>query len=115
LAASGRLGSLASAPMHWVNRILLAMLVAGILAYWPERLELAASSEDLERVGRERDELVTTNETLREEIRRMQAEIHALKHDPREVARIAREDLNLVRAGEVVFEVQRPNAAAGGQ
>lgn len=97
--------------MHWVNRILLAALAAGILAYWPERLELTAHSEDLERVLRERDALVTSNETLELEIERMQAEIHALKHDPREVARIAREDLNLVRAGEVVFEVQRPAAA----
>lgn len=100
--------------MHWVNRILLAVLVAGILAYWPERLELAASSDDLERVGRERDELEAGNDVLREEIRLMQAEIHALKHDPREVARIAREDLNLVRAGEVVFEVERPKSADGG-
>ena len=97
--------------MHWVNRILLALLAAGIIAYWPERLDLAASSEDLERVVRERDELVEGNEVLREEIRLMQAEIHALKTDPREVARIAREDLNLVRAGEVVFEVERSGAA----
>lgn len=99
--------------MHWVNRILLALLVAGIIAYWPERLELTSSSEDLERVGREREQLVEGNDALREEIRLMQAEIHALKHDPREVARIAREDLNLVRAGEVVFEVERPGTGGG--
>lgn len=94
--------------MHWVNRILLAALIAGVLAFWPERLELAGGSDDLERVGREREELRAANEALREEIRLMRAEIHALKHDPREVARIAREDLNLVRAGEAVFEVERP-------
>jgi cell division protein FtsB len=99
--------------MHWVNRILLALLAAGIIAYWPERLELTAGSEDLERVVRERDELEAGNEALREQIRLMQAEIHALKTDPREVARIAREDLNLVRAGEVVFEVERPGAGGG--
>ncbi|MEX1364030.1 MAG: septum formation initiator family protein [Nannocystaceae bacterium] len=97
--------------MHWVNRILLAALVAGVLALWPERLELTGESDDLERVGREREQLETANEALREEIRLMRAEIHALKHDPREVARIAREDLNLVRAGEAVFEVQRPEGA----
>jgi cell division protein FtsB len=99
--------------MHWVNRILLALLAAAIIAYWPERLELTAGSEDLERVVRERDELEAGNEALREQIRLMQAEIHALKTDPREVARIAREDLNLVRAGEVVFEVERPGAGGG--
>lgn len=96
--------------MHWVNRILLATLVAGIFAYWPKRLDLAASSEDLERVVAERDELTEGNEALREQIRLLAAEIHALKHDPREVARIAREDLNLVRPGEVVFDVERPPA-----
>lgn len=93
--------------MHWVNRILLAALVAGVIALWPERFELAANSEDLERIGRERDELRAANEELREEIRLLASEVDALKTDPREVARIAREDLNLVRAGEVVFEVER--------
>jgi len=93
--------------MHWVNRILLAALVAAAIAYWPERLELATSSEDLERISREREELRAANDALHEEIRLIRAEIYALKHDPREVARIAREDLNLVRAGEVVFEVER--------
>lgn len=93
--------------MHWVNRILLAALVAGVIALWPERFELAASTEDLDRIGRERDELRATNDELREEIRLIAAEVEALKSDPREVARIAREDLNLVRAGEVVFEVER--------
>jgi len=97
--------------MHWVNRILLATLVVGIIAVWPERLELAASSEDLARVRRERDELVAGNDVLREEIRLMAAEIQALKQDPREVARIAREDLNLVRPGEVVFEVEHSGGA----
>jgi len=92
--------------MHWVNRILLATLVVGIIAVWPERLELATRSEDLVRVQAERDELTAGNAELQEEIRLMAAEIQAMKQDPREVARIAREDLNLVRPGEVVFEVQ---------
>jgi len=86
--------------------------VAAAIAYWPERLELATSSEDLERISREREELRAANDVLHEEIRLIRAEIYALKHDPREVARIAREDLNLVRAGEVVFEVQRTGGDA---
>lgn len=94
---------------------MVAALVAGVIALWPERVELTAASEDLERVGREREELRAANEALREEIRLIRAEIHALKHDPREVARIAREDLNLVRAGEAVFEVERPGGDAAGE
>ena len=101
--------------MHWVNRILVALLIAGVVAYWPERLELAAQTEDLERVRRERGQLQDANTALREDIRRIRAEIEALKTDPREIARIAREDLNLVRPGEVVFEVARvPAPSASG-
>ena len=96
--------------MHWVNRILIAALVAAIVAFGPKQLELAASSDDLSRVNAEREELTVANETLEEEIRLLQAEVDALKADPAEVARIAREDLNLVLPGEVVFEVQRIQA-----
>jgi cell division protein FtsB len=96
--------------MHWVNRILLAGLVAALVAFGPKQLELAAESDDLSRVTAERDELVSGNDTLREEIRLLEAEVAALKSDPAEVARIAREDLNLVLPGEVVFEVEHVDA-----
>lgn len=98
--------------MHWVNRILLALLVAAAVAFWPERLELAAQTEDLERVRRERAALAEKNDALREDIRLISAEVSALQTDSREIARIAREDLNLVRPGEVVFEVEHIAAAA---
>jgi cell division protein FtsB len=94
--------------VHWVNRILLALLLAGAITLWPERSQLAGAwTEDLERVRAERDTLHEGNAALHEQLRLLQAEIDALKTDPREVARIAREDLNLVRPGEVVFEVER--------
>lgn len=92
--------------MHWLNRILLATLVAAGIAYGPEQFELATRSDDLSRVRTERNALAEGNERLREDIRLLRAEVQALKHDPREVARIAREDLNLVAPGEVVFEVE---------
>ena len=92
--------------MHWVNRILVALIAAGILAYWPERFDLAVQSEDLERIRRERAALADKNDEIREDIRLMEAEIRALKSDPAEIARIAREELNLIRPGEVVFEVE---------
>jgi cell division protein FtsB len=93
--------------MHWLNRILLALLVAAGVAYGPDQFELAAGGDDLSRVQAEAEDLRDANAALREEIRLLEAEVHALQHDPAEVARIAREDLNLVGPGEVVFEVQR--------
>lgn len=97
--------------MHWLNRILLAALIAAAVAFGPEQFELAAGTSDLERVLEEREQLRTDNETLREEIDLLRSEIEALETDASEVARIAREDLNLVRPGEVVFEVDRGEPA----
>jgi cell division protein FtsB len=93
--------------MHWMNRVLLAGVVAGLVAWGPSQLERAAGTGELDRVERERTELETGNTELRADIRALSAEVRALKTDPSEVARIAREDLNLVGPGEVVFEVER--------
>jgi len=98
--------------MQWVNRILLAALLAFAVAYLPQHIYSSSGGEDLGRVEREHLALQASNDRLRGEIEALRAEIAALKRDPAEVARIAREDLNLIRPGEVVFEVQRPAAPA---
>jgi cell division protein FtsB len=97
--------------MHWFNRILLASLVAAGVAWGPAQFQTATASGDLARVRRERDGLRDVNADLREHNRLLQAEVHALQSDPREIARIAREDLNLVAPGEVVFEVEHVTKA----
>ena len=98
--------------MHWMNRVLLAGLVAGLVAWGPSQLERAAGTDELDRVEREKAELEAGNAALQDEIRALSSEVRALKTDPSEVARIAREDLNLVVPGEVVFEVERVQPAA---
>ncbi len=106
--------------MAWLNRLLLALLVAGAIAYLPRQLTESGSSEDLARVQRERTELEAGNEALRADIELLAAEVRALHQDPgdprgredlnAEIERIAREDLNLIRPGEVVFEVNAQEA-----
>lgn len=98
--------------MQWVNRILLAALLAFAVAYLPQHIYSSGGGDDLTRVEREHLALQRSNERLRGEIAALRAEVAALKRDPAEVARIAREDLNLIRPGEVVFEVQQPAAPA---
>lgn len=107
--------------MVWLNRLLLALLVAGAVAYLPRQLAEGSRSEDLARVQREREELEAGNAELRAEIDLLQAEVRALHRDPEdprarreldaEIERIAREDLNLIRPGEVVFEVESQGAS----
>ncbi len=91
--------------MHWLNRILLAVLVAGVIAVAPRQFKAASNNDDLTRVVDEKAALVETNSALQSDIELLRAEVSALKGDRAEVARIAREDLNLVMPGEVVFEV----------
>ncbi|MCA9635309.1 MAG: septum formation initiator family protein [Myxococcales bacterium] len=93
--------------MHWLNRILLAGLLAFAVATCPQQVYRSAGAEDLDRIEREHEALERSNARLRREIEVIRAEVGALRRDPAEVARIAREDLNLIRPGEVVFEVTR--------
>ncbi len=102
--------------MTWLNRILLALLITGALAFLPNYEQLG--SEDLSRVRAERDALDESNRVLRDEIRLIEAEVDALQPNvdepgstdriDHELARIAREDLNMIEPGELVFEVRRP-------
>lgn len=102
--------------MTWPNRILLAALIAGVIAFFPRHE--AVEPEDLGRVSAERDELAEKVETLRSGLASIEAEVRAL-HRPasasdsgaNELARIARNDLKLVKPGEVVFEIERVKKA----
>jgi hypothetical protein len=102
----------------WPNRILLAALIAGAIAFFPRRD--AVEPEDLGRVSAEREELAAKVEALRIELASIEAEVRAL-HRPSnasdsgasELARIARSDLKLVKPGEVVFEIERVQKDAG--
>lgn len=94
--------------MQWLNRVIVALLAIAALAYLPAELGTTAQdSEGVARVRDERDALAASNAELRQEIELLRAEVRALKEDPREVERIAREDLNMARPGEVVFEFAR--------
>lgn len=99
--------------MHWLNRILLAVLVAGVIAVAPRQFKAASDNDDLTRVVDEKAALVETNAGLQSDIDLLRAEVSALKGDRAEVARIAREDLNLVMPGEVVFEVDYETPGGG--
>jgi cell division protein FtsB len=100
--------------VSWPNRILFVLMIVGGLVLLPHRE--GVEPDDLARITAERDELREKVARIRTEIGRLQGEVDALHHDPddplrsearvqRELARIAREDLNLIRPGEVVFEV----------
>ena len=77
---------------------LIALLVGSLFG---DRgiLHLMAQRERAERLQREIEE-------MRAENGRLAAEIDALRRDPRAIERLAREQLGLARAGEVVFLIR---------
>ena len=96
--------------MTWPNRILLAALIVGLIAFLPRQDSI--EPEDLGRVTREREDLGAKVDLLNVELAQLEAEVRALHRPPDgprgddgELARIARGDLNLIRPGEVVFEI----------
>ncbi len=70
---------------------------------------------DFMKLSKEKAALIDANRALANDIETLRAEISALKGDRAEVARIAREDLNLVFPGEVVFEVDYVDGMEAGR
>lgn len=52
----------------------------------------------------ELQEIARNNDRLREEVRRLQHEVRALRSDERAIERIARDELGMVRADEIIFQ-----------
>jgi cell division protein FtsB len=102
--------------MRWAWRVALALALAGSLAYVPYRLldpvatrQVAELGDELFRTRAQSDELAAANASIRREI-------NALRDDPGTIAAIARDDLGMVRADEIIIRVEatrpRPLGAA---
>jgi cell division protein FtsB len=55
----------------------------------------------------ERDRVHLTNARLREENQKLSHQIRRLRHQKEEVEKIAREELGLVKKGEVIYQFER--------
>ena len=94
-----------------LKAVAIAALVVGAIVYGALRDE-----EGVRHVFRERSRLQELNHSvagLREENQKLRAQIKALREDPRAVERLAREDLGLSKAGEVVFILESEPEGTG--
>jgi cell division protein FtsB len=95
-----------SPVVRWVARGLVAVSLAFAFGYLPYRVYGGAGLGRLRRLTVELAELKARNQVTSAENARLRAEVHALRHDLGAVERVAREELGLVRPGEVVFQIE---------
>lgn len=90
---------LSTGSLRWLSYTLAALLVTfSLFTTFGDRglLHLRRLSEEKRKLDERNFRLQRTNEALRERIYR-------LRHDNRYLEKIAREDLGLVRRGEIVY------------
>jgi cell division protein FtsB len=61
---------------------------------------------DLNRLKTERDRLVKTNEQLTRKNLSLSVEIDRLKHDPKYIENVARQELGMIGEGELILKPQ---------
>ena len=63
---------------------------------------------DLNILKSQRNQLTATNEQLRRDNHAMSVEIDRLKHDPKYIENVARQELGMVAEDELILKPQRP-------
>ena len=102
----------------WVRRLGVAALVALALGYVPYHLYGSSGLARYVKLKRERDGLHDANRSLYEANQRLRAELDGLTDGDSEnlsraaVERAARDELGLVKPGEVVYKVASGSAEA---
>ncbi len=99
-------------PRVWLRRLGIAALLALALGYVPYHLYGSSGLARYMRLKRERDALHEGNLKIHEANQRRRAELEALSGDDgtlsrAAVERAARDELGLVKPGEVVYQVNR--------
>ena len=80
-----------------------AMLVCAIVAV-PLRILAEEGLPRYRALQAEQVDLDAQNDRMRREVRDLQREVEALRSDPGAIERIARDELGMVRPGEVIFQ-----------
>jgi cell division protein FtsB len=95
-----------SPVVRWVARGVVAVALAFAFGYLPYKVYGGAGIGRLGHLKRELGELKARNQVTAAENARLREEVHALRHDLGAVERVAREELGLVRPGEMVFQIE---------
>lgn len=84
----------------------LATALATVLAYFPYRLLDGSGARKAAELREQYQRTVSTTRALAEENERLRLQIDGLKSDVTAIEDIAREELGMVRPGEVIIRIE---------
>lgn len=87
-------------------RVVAALGLAVALGYLPYKLYLRSGLVQYVSLRSELSALSARNDQLRESISELRHQLERMKEDPAAIERVARDELGMVRSGEVVFKVE---------
>ncbi len=90
----------------WLLRVVAALLLSLGLGYLPYKLYLRSGLVQYVSLRSELAALTARNEQLQGSIRELRHQLERMKEDPSAIERVARDELGMVRSGEVVFKVE---------
>jgi cell division protein FtsB len=97
-------GSLRSVLL-WSIRLALAAGLAVLIGYLPYKLYLRSGLSQYVSLKAELRRLSAANEELRQTNSDLRAQLARIQEDDSEIERVARDELGLLRIGELVFKV----------
>lgn len=97
-------GSLRTALL-WTVRLGLAAGLAVLIGYLPYKLYLRSGLAQYVSLKAELSRLTAANEDLRQTNSDLRAQLARIQEDDSEIERVARDELGLLRIGELVFKV----------
>lgn len=109
VAARRRRARLQSAPSWlglWVLRLLVAAGLAVLIGYLPYHLYLRSGMSHFMAQRAELAHLLQQNRALADANTELRLQLSRIQEDDGEIERVARDELGLVRAGELVFKVE---------
>lgn len=95
----------------WIRRLVFASGLAVALGYLPYRIYVRTGLSKMISLSAELKQLKKENHTLRQEIRHLRQELDQ-EDDAQAIERVARNELGLIRPGELVFKVLPPQGQA---
>jgi len=88
-------------------RLALAGVLAIAMGYLPYRVYGPDGVARVQRLEQDLTELDEANRALERENQQLRLQIHSLKRDRHTIERVARDELGMVRPGDIVFQFRR--------